>query len=169
MTDQSMADPQEPAAEVPATTEDAEPTDVALSSGEAMQPVEAARIVGSRRTRIVVFAGAADSGKTTLISSIYERFGRGHFAELAFAGSETLMTFERLCHLSRGTSLNSHADTERTKQLEGHKMLHMRLAGAESIEDLLLTDISGEEYAAAYGPGSPAHRSRRFPGLSEQY
>ncbi len=100
-------------------------------------------------TRIIVIAGPSDSGKTTLIASIYEKFGEGSFAGYSFAGSDTLKGFEFRCFLSRIDSGEIVPDTERTKAEFDKGFLHLRVR-ANSFDrppqDLLFSDISGETY-----------------------
>src|SRR4051812_14264762 len=55
---------------------------------------EASRLAAARRPTVVVLAGTVSSGKTTLITSFYERFARGPIGPMKFAGSLTLPGFE---------------------------------------------------------------------------
>lgn len=122
---------------------------MSLHSGDALTRREANAVMASAPTTLVVLAGAASVGKTTLLSVLYEQYLRGGFAEYLFAGSLTLKGFEDRCHLSRLASWQATPDTERTQRGTGSMMLHLRLANRlmEPI-DVLFTDIAGEEFDA---------------------
>jgi len=126
----------------------AKPQMVDLPHGEALQPQEAARIMGAAPTRVIVFGGPYESGKTTLISSIYERFRKGPFADLCFCGSCTLLGFERISYLGRQASGLARPQMERTTQQMGRQMFHLHLydSARRVVQDVLLTDLSGEEF-----------------------
>lgn len=118
-----------------------------------LDPDTAYPITAASPTRVLVVAGLADSGKTTLVASIYECFlKRRSFAGYCFAGSETLLGFEKRCHLARTASGLSRADTERTGRSEGTPLLHLRVRpeGRKSPgRDLLFTDVFGEAFREA--------------------
>ena len=122
-----------------------------LPSGDALQPMDLYNITRGRDAKVILLGGPIESGKTTLIVSIYEKFRQGRFAEHFFSGSETLIGFEKRCHASRAASGRTEAHTERT--LTGSKdILHLQLASETDLTkkiDLLLVDVSGEIYEAA--------------------
>ena len=100
-------------------------------------------------TQVVILAGASESGKTTLLASMYEKFSNGKFAGYAFSGSKTLPGFEERCHLARIASMRSKPDTERTKAKNIIEMLHLKVAKQNYFQEktnILLTDISGETF-----------------------
>lgn len=102
--------------------------------------------------KLIVPAGAHSSGKTTLITSIFESFHKGPFASYSFAGSETLYGFEERCYLNRPDFAATRAHTPRTSQNNPNIFLHLRLQRApfNSIpQDLLLADFSGESFKEA--------------------
>src|SRR5688572_22970922 len=70
---------------------------VELPDGLAFTPVTAARITANRLTRVIVVAGDRDSGKTTLVSALFDKFQEGPFAGYLFAGCRTLRGLERRC------------------------------------------------------------------------
>ena len=74
---------------------------VQLHEGDDLTISKASKITRSCVTRFITLAGAAESGKTTLLASIYECFQKGGFADYYFAGSLTLPGYEKRCHLSR--------------------------------------------------------------------
>jgi hypothetical protein len=137
------------------------PDAVDLPRGRSMQPGESMEISAARPTRFVVVAGAADSGKTTLLASLHERFLRGPWAGYLFAGCATFLGFERICHKGRGASGRQEPDTDRTKRSEGRQLLHLRVRTADCsrpAQDLLLSDLSGEEFDDARASADDARR-----------
>jgi hypothetical protein len=112
----------------------------------------ASEVTYAALTRLIVIAGEADSGKTTLLASLINKFQKGHPVGYQFAESRTLIGFEKLCHLARLASGGIKPDTERTKPSIEHKLLHLTVRSTETdtfIQDLLLTDISGETFRLA--------------------
>ena len=99
----------------PSAPEMAEPVSdlIDLPSGKELNEVAANTIAASRSVRVVVLAGPVDSGKTTLLTSLYELFQWGTVADQLFAGSTTLPAFEQRCHLARTVSGGEIADTGR--------------------------------------------------------
>jgi hypothetical protein len=111
----------------------------------------ASEVTLANLTRLVVIAGEADSGKTTLLASFIDRFQKGSFSGYRFAGCKTLMGFEQRCHLARLKSGGAKPDTGRTGHTDEHehKLLHLTVRSIDRdhiIQDLLFTDISGENF-----------------------
>jgi len=122
-----------------------------LPDGYELDIAEARRITGGQEARVVVLAGEPAAGKTTFIACLYEKFCEGPFSSLQFKGSNTLLAFERACHLSRTSSEAEEADTQPTKGLDP-RFFHLvvRDEGAnENDHHILLTDVSGEAYQRA--------------------
>lgn len=120
-----------------------------LPNGTALDSQSAAKIARSSRTRMVVLAGPPDSGKTTILASLYESFVDAPFANYLFAGSESLLGFERRCHEGRVISGRSTPDMLRTPLTDGVEFLHLGVAPATVPDQhlqLLLADISGERF-----------------------
>ncbi len=118
--------------------------------GEALEGQDALAVTQAVPARIVVVAGAAESGKTTLVAGLYEVFHQGPFAGYLFAGSRTLVGFERRCHLARRASGLDAPDTERTSRSSGQPMLHLQVRRpGHGVCDLLVTDIYGEAFRLA--------------------
>lgn len=117
--------------------------------GEALTLAEAGVITASGPSRLVVLAGDQKCGKTTLLTSIYEKFLKGPFCDLTFAESLTLPGFEQRAFQARMDSGRDRADTPRTNLPEGLKVLHLCLV-AEDPEPrrvhALFGDLSGERY-----------------------
>jgi len=74
---------------------------VDLAPGTSLTPEGAADFLRSRRMQVIVVAGDEDSGKTTLLTSIYESLQASPMAGYRFAGSSTLPGFELRWALSR--------------------------------------------------------------------
>jgi hypothetical protein len=128
------------------------PKEIEFLDGDGFSPETATSITGAAVTRLIILAGAAESGKTTLLASLYGCFQEGPFAGYLFAGSQTLMGFERRCHLSRITSGREKPDTERTKPGSEKNLLHLRVRIEDlsrPAQNLLLSDISGETFRLA--------------------
>ncbi len=122
---------------------------LALPSGNALDIEGVDEFLRWRPSTFVTIVGEQDSGKTTLICSIYERFLRGPFAGHVFAGSRTLMDLERRSHYSRAVSGGSRPDTPRTSLSEGVRFFHLALARSDALnvrDDLMLSDRAGETY-----------------------
>lgn len=101
---------------------------------------------------IISIVGDSDSGKTTLVCSIYEKFLKGEFANLAFKGSQTLYGFEKRAHYSRIDSGNTTPDTQRTSMLDGLKFFHLSLVSKEEKNreiNFMISDRAGENYEEA--------------------
>src|ERR1035437_3129863 len=99
--------------------------------------------------RVVAFIGPPKGGKTALLASPYECFQIGEFAGRSFAGSDTLVGFERVSHLGRLASRLHKPDTERTRS-GPHHCFHLRVwSGNTGSGNVLLSNISGEDCDAA--------------------
>lgn len=125
---------------------------VSLPGNDDFTFMSASEITVAHLTRLIVVAGEADSGKTTLLASLIERFQRSPFSEYRFAGCKTLMGFEQRCHLARLKSGGTIPDTDRTPPSIEHKLLHLTVRSInrdDVIQDLLFTDISGEIFRLA--------------------
>lgn len=122
-----------------------------LPDGDTLSAGDGGAIVRSAPTSVVVVAGPAQCGKTTLVAGLYELFHRGPFGGFLFAGSRTLPGFERRCHLARIASGREAPDTERTVRSEGTDLLHLRLSAQDDsgIFGILFSDIYGEAFRRA--------------------
>ena len=125
---------------------------VDLPSGEALNAIGVEEFLRWRPIRLITVVGERDSGKTTLICSIYDQFLRGPFAEHYFAGSRTLIGLERRSHLSRLESGLDSPDTPRTSLSDGVRFFHfaaVRMDERNARTDLMLSDRAGEKYRQA--------------------
>jgi hypothetical protein len=143
-----------PSVDTPAnTTGDRVPVSdiIDLPRGKELTEASAVALAKARPVRWVVIAGPVRSGKTTLLTSIYELFQWGKVPNYIFAGSTTLPAFEERCHLARIESEGEEEDTPRTLyDDQGPKYLHLRVAAAKGDTmrvDFLFTDVSGEMFA----------------------
>lgn len=133
---------------------DTDPETVLLASGDTLDVNAVDEFLRWRPAIFVAIIGDRDSGKTTLISTIYDRYLRGPFAGYAFAGSRTLISLERRSHDSRVASGRIRPETPRTSIAEGLRFFHLALVQGEQQElrrDLMLADRSGETYRSARG------------------
>lgn len=124
---------------------------VDLPRGEALNEVQASEITRQGITRVIILAGATGSGKTTILTSLFESFLEAPFGNFIFAGSRTLVGFERRCHDARVASRRQDAHTVHTP-VEPLEFLHLRLSpplpSLLGPQSLLLSDISGERFRA---------------------
>lgn len=151
--------PQEPAS-VAARTAGKLAT-VALHEGLPLTSDEAESETRATRTRVIVVGGAYASGKTTLITSIYESFLDAPFAGQLFGGSRTLPGFEMACHEGREASGRQSADTLRTNPALGVRFYHFRLAAQSQLAskaNLLIADMSGELFRDVRDSASDAKK-----------
>lgn len=125
---------------------------VSLRSADLFDLEEADRFLRRYPAELVAVVGERDSGKTTLICALYDRFRRGPFESLAFVGSHTLLGFERKCYASREASGLAKPDTPRTSTTDGLQFFHLCLIdedGAFAPTNLLISERAGESYRAA--------------------
>ncbi len=131
------------------------PDYIDLPSGSDLDASETLTITRVAPTHLIVLAGTADSGKTTLLASIYESLQEGPFADLYFAGSRSLVGFEQICHLNRLLSGQPTPDTERTKPSDQASYYHLSLLDLSQLSsspmrhELLLSAVSGELFGLA--------------------
>lgn len=124
------------------------PDEATFHAGGALSGRGALSIAAQRRTSVVVLAGAVRSGKSTILASLYERFGRGPVGGHLFAGSRTVPGFERLCHRGRQKSGADRPGMEHTHHA-AFPWLHLcvkRAGYSGPPRDLLLADMSGEHF-----------------------
>lgn len=120
-----------------------------VNTGEALEISETNSITCSSLTRLIILAGPAETGKTTLLASLFQLFqSQISFAKYIFAASKTLIGFEKICHESRIASEGEIPNTARTIPNK-KRFLHLKVCKEDSINkqiDLLFTDISGEYF-----------------------
>jgi len=130
--------------------EGAAPEMVSLPHANRLAPGEARDLLPQARARVIAIVGPHDSGKTSLIASLYDQLQDGPIVPFAFRGSHTLHAFEQACHDARAASQRGTPHSERTKRGEV-RFFHLGLLHQESGEalNLLLGDRAGEEYREA--------------------
>jgi len=129
-----------------------ESSQVTLPSGETLTPAEVDRFLLCKSVRFITIIGDLDSGKTTLICALYDKFLRGSFAGYLFAGSRTLVGLEKNSHHARIDSGREAPDTQRTSISDGLKFFHFSLVPSDSSQsriELMLSDRAGEQYKKA--------------------
>jgi len=134
---------------------------ISLPSGNTLGEEDAFGVTRSNPTTVVVLAGPQGSGKTTLITSIYESFLEAPFGGYLFAGSQTLVALERICHEGRVHSGRETAFTARTSMGEGVQFVHFSVVESpeSSAQDLLISDISGELFESFRDSSSACKRA----------
>jgi hypothetical protein len=123
---------------------------VKIWASEKMLLAEYSSLARQRRLRTVALVGEEKVGKTTLLCSIYAMFCKGPFADLTFAGSETLLGFAKLQAFAMLNSGRSSPTVPRTSRRDPLAFFHLALARSRrDVVDLVIADRSGETYAAA--------------------
>lgn len=136
--------------EIAAPAEQA-PNMLQLSSGQPYTQKDVDAFLLTRPAQLVAIVGDFSSGKSTLLCAVYDRFARGEFAALTFAGSATLTAFEQIVHFSRAASRGIVPDTIRTSLSQGLQYYHLATVGDQSVglrSDLFMSDRAGETYRA---------------------
>ncbi|WP_034341894.1 TRAFAC clade GTPase domain-containing protein [Deinococcus misasensis] len=118
-----------------------------LHKGRAFSYDEVRNLLKTEDCKIIVFAGDAESGKTTLMASLNDAFQHGKFENFIFAGSLTLPAFEERCFNARISSKGGKPSTPRTRLTSTEIFLHLKIRDKEVSYppvSLLLCDLSGE-------------------------
>lgn len=134
-----------------AAPEESEGKTVLWRSGKALEPSEANELVAEQGGELIVVAGEAESGKTTLLTVIFALLRAGRLGPYSFRESVTLLGFERRGFLASTASFNEVEETERTRNLsdEGellHLVLRSQEGGSDRCIQVLLSDIPGEKF-----------------------
>ena len=121
-----------------------------LALGDALDRTEASTLQRRRVSRTIGIIGPNDAGKTSLVASAYDLLQGGPVSGVGFAGSSTLIGFEKICHDARAASRRGAPHTERTTAGVDATFFHLDLReeGAEVVS-LFIGDRSGEDYLAA--------------------
>lgn len=122
---------------------------VDLFAGYEMSGAETEEVTLRWPTQLIVLAGAEGSGKTTMVAAFYEHLGRGAFAGFDFAGSRSVLGFEKICHANRVVSGGTRPTTERTVPSDEAGYYHLALretTGERQRRQVLLSALSGELY-----------------------
>ena len=125
-----------------------------LHIGEPLAFSDLYPIAAAEKSCYVVLMGGVACGKTTLIGSLYQMLLKEELAEYMFAGSQTLMGFEKRCALTRLVSGRTTPHTERTDSDTIEPLhLHLRLFNRKNQQriNLFMLDISGEDFENVLG------------------
>ena len=128
----------------------AQPTVLNLSLGDALDREDASALQCRRLSRTIGVIGPNDAGKTSLVAGVYDLLQGGPVAGVGFAGSSTLIGFEKICHDARAASRRDASHTERTIAGAEATFLHLDLRPSDGeVVSLFIGDRSGEDYLAA--------------------
>lgn len=123
---------------------------IRLPGSDTLTTVDAARVLRSGEARVIAIVGPSDSGKTSLIASLYDLFQEGPVAEVEYARSLSLHAFEHTCHDARAASRRNIPHINRTPR-GAVRFYHLDVGGGPAGEKLALVlgDRAGEEYRGA--------------------
>ncbi len=125
---------------------------VVLQSGEEWLLDNLQEITNKYSTRRIFIIGDSDSGKTTLLIRLFNSFQHGPFEDFLFAGSTTILGFERRIHKTKIESYEDEEKTDKTNSIQ-FSFLHLALKRRDALDKpathLLLSDISGERLKLA--------------------
>jgi hypothetical protein len=125
--------------------------DISIAPGQRMSLQQAERLLRQRKCDVIAFIGPNESGKTSLIASMYDAFQRLPLIEgFSFVSSLTLFSFEHLLYLSRAVSGGHKPKIPHTPLRDGLGFFHLAIKSAEkdAVNNLVLIDRAGEEYKA---------------------
>jgi len=115
-----------------------------LFGADPLNADEASALLAQGPGRLVVWMGEPGCGKTTLTTQLYERQRRAG-EPTRFAGSRTLLAFERLAHPRRPRSGEPAPPAPRSAiDPEGREILHIALIAGELRVHLLLAELPSE-------------------------
>ena len=123
---------------------------ISLPLRRQLSPQDTYSITAAEKTIFFAILGSVGSGKTTLISSIYQMFFTNELeSKYMFAGSETLIGFEERAYHLRTSSMEPEVAMKRTA-VGAQDILHLRVCCVRNNEkcNLLFHDFSGEDINA---------------------
>ena len=120
---------------------------VLLPAADALTPSNASELLRAGEVRVIAIVGPRESGKTSLIASLYDLFQAGPVGGIEFSRSRTLHAFERSCHDARSASRRHQPHMYRTRRGEV-RFFHLEISGVAARDglSLIVGDRSGEEY-----------------------
>lgn len=116
-------------------------------TGNAMGASDLSYLAGAASTRVVMLAGPANAGKTSLLAAIYLLMARGISVEdVRFAGSLTLEGWENIASNLRWSSPQGPSFPAHTSSGAGRRpgLLHLSLSMPMKTCELLAADAPGE-------------------------
>jgi hypothetical protein len=123
---------------------------IPIPSAELIEIEDARRLARANTARLIALVGASESGKTSLLASLFDQFQKGPLEGYSLRQCVTLHGFERASHHSRVSSRRDVPYTERTPLGSGLKFYHLGLQSSQGERvDLLLADRPGEDYRSA--------------------
>jgi hypothetical protein len=121
-----------------------------LSSGERLDIAEANSTLRHEISRVVTIVGMVGAGKTSLIASVYDLFQTGSVDGIGFAGSKTLVAFERACHHARLVAGRFSPEEMPRTTLSEPAFFHIKVRPeAREAISILVSDRAGEYYRLA--------------------
>src|SRR5258708_12208228 len=102
--------------------------------------------------RPVILIGESECGKTTLLATLFNLFQNSPFINLHFAGSLSLIGFERRCFDERINSGRAQPYTLKTPLNEDIRFLHISLRSSSEqskVMHFVFSDIAGEKFKEA--------------------
>lgn len=118
---------------------------VSVPGDEALTLQEVGDLMAKYPVNMVLVAGEAAAGKTTLVAELFARFLAGKLRGWTFGGSETLRAFHIRLHPSLAESGAGKSTTERTAE-EDMRFLHLCLFQNGVRHHVLLSDGKGEYF-----------------------
>lgn len=146
----SMSEP-EKQIESASSTVDMPDDVISLPDGKSLNLQEASEFFRIEDALLFVLAGPHESGKTTVLATLWELILKGNFGNLLFAGSKTIPGFEKRCFDSRVSSGRKVPTTQHTL-LSEDPILHLRMRKSDlkvRAINLLFSDLAGERYRLA--------------------
>lgn len=142
-----------------------------IRSGEALNSKETYEITAKEKTKLIVFAGLAGSGKTTIETSLYQMFQKKTVGGFYFAGSNTIQGYEQRAFFTRTKSRGVTPTTQRTSLEIDRSFLHLRLWEQETDEfcNFLFADLSGEAFETHIGRVDEAKKDFPFMDRADYF
>lgn len=133
---------------------------IKITGGDGLTLSEANVLVGDVPSTVVLIAGEANAGKTTLLVELFAQFLTGPVHGWQYAGSRTLSGFHRRHKPARASSGSTSPATERTQD-DDIRHLHLAVASRTRRVDLVVSDIRGEVFESIVD-GADAHDQLPF-------
>ncbi|NQX06052.1 hypothetical protein HQQ82_13520 [Rathayibacter sp. VKM Ac-2856] len=121
------------------------PSDEYLAGDKPLRAEEANRLLSEQNCSVILVAGEANAGKTTLFVEIWAQFLQGEFAGWRFASSRTLLALSSLHATARSSSGRTDPETART-QAEEPQFIHLAVENDAQHVEFLFSDVRGEYF-----------------------